>query len=53
MLLVGMGLVLLAAFFKMQRYAGSDLLIRLGLLTQFLAGVLVVWKFANRLDNRE
>ncbi|MBC8084594.1 MAG: hypothetical protein H7Z21_15460 [Hymenobacter sp.] len=53
LLLVGMALVLMAAFFKTQRYPGSDLLILLGLIIQFVAGVLVVWKFANRLDNRQ
>ena len=53
LLLVGMALVLMAAFFKSQRYPGSDLLILLGLIIQFIAGVLVVWKFANRLDNRQ
>ncbi len=53
LLLTGMGLVLMAAFFKIQHYPGSDLLILLGLAIQFVAGVLVVWKFANRLENRE
>jgi len=53
LLLIGVVLVLMAAFFKTQRYPGSDLLILLGLALQFIAGVLVVWKFANRLENRE
>ncbi|HEX8425030.1 hypothetical protein [Hymenobacter sp.] len=53
LLLVGMGLVLMAAFFKVQRYPGSDFLILLGLAIQFIAGVLVVWKFANGLKKRE
>ena len=53
LLLIGMALVLMAAFFKSQHYPGSDLLILLGLVIQFIAGVLVVWKFANRLDNRQ
>lgn len=53
LLLVGMVLVLMAAFFKAQHYPGSDVLIRLGLFVQFVAGVLVVWKFASRFDNRE
>lgn len=53
LLLVGVALVLMAAFFKMQHYPGSDRLVLLGLAIQFVAGVLVVWKFANRLDKRE
>ncbi|MBO0357299.1 hypothetical protein J0X19_05030 [Hymenobacter sp. BT186] len=53
LLLIGMAFVLMAAFFKMQHYPGSDWLIRAGLFVQFVAGVLVVWKFANRLDKRE
>jgi hypothetical protein len=53
LLLIGVAVVLMAAFFKIQHYPGSDLLILLGLVIQFIAGVLVVWKFANRLDKRE
>ncbi|UOG76241.1 hypothetical protein MTX78_06490 [Hymenobacter tibetensis] len=53
LLLIGIVIVLLAALFKSQGYAGSDVLILLGLVVQFVAGVLVVWKFANRLDNKD
>jgi hypothetical protein len=53
LLLIGVAIVVMAAFFKIQHYPGSDLLILLGLVIQFIAGVLVVWKFANRLDKRE
>ena len=53
LLLIGMALVLMAGFFKSQRYPGSDLLVLLGLVLQFVAGILVVWKFANGLKKRE
>ncbi|UOQ67426.1 hypothetical protein [Hymenobacter volaticus] len=53
LLLIGVALVLTAAVFKTQHYPGSDYLILVGLAIQFVAGVLVVWKFANRLGNKE
>ncbi|QNH61277.1 hypothetical protein [Hymenobacter sediminicola] len=53
LLLLGMVLVLLAAFFRSQRYPGGDGLLLTGLALQLLAAVLVFWKFAGRLRKRQ
>jgi positive regulator of sigma E activity len=52
-LLVGMAIVLLAGFLKSNHMAGADIVVILGLAVQAVAGVMMVWKFASRLDKSE
>jgi DNA-binding transcriptional LysR family regulator len=52
-LLAGMGIVLLAGFLKSNHMAGADIVVILGLAIQAVAGIMMVWKFASRLDKSE
>jgi hypothetical protein len=52
-LLAGMAIVLLAGFLKTNNMAGADIVVILGLGIQAVAGIMMVWKFASRLDKSE
>ncbi|SNR82688.1 MULTISPECIES: hypothetical protein [Hymenobacter] len=52
-LLVGLGLMLLASYLKTQQIAAAGIVVLMGLVVQFVAGVLMIWKFASRLDKSE
>ncbi|QJX47753.1 hypothetical protein HMJ29_12695 [Hymenobacter taeanensis] len=52
-LLAGMAIVLLAGFLKSNNMAGADIVVILGLGIQAVAGIMMVWKFASRLDKSE
>lgn len=52
-LLIGLGLMLLAGYLKTQQIAAAGLVVLVALAVQFVAGVAMIWKFANRLDKSE
>jgi positive regulator of sigma E activity len=52
-LLAGMAVVLLAGWLKSEQLAGADVLVLVGLAVQAVAGIMMVWKFASRLDKSE
>lgn len=52
-LFVGLGLVLLSGFLKTQQVALAPWLTLVGLGVQFIAGVLLLWKFASGFDKKD
>ncbi|SNC67058.1 hypothetical protein SAMN06265337_1821 [Hymenobacter gelipurpurascens] len=52
-LLAGIVIVVLAGLLKMNQMAGADVLVIIGLAVQAVAGIMMIWKFASRLDKSE
>lgn len=45
--------MVLAGLLKMNQMAGADVLVIIGLAVQAVAGIMMIWKFASRLDKSE